>query len=371
MIQAKTLIQRIEQLAPLAIKEAKDPSGLQIGDPEQMIHKVMVTLDVRPEVVAEAIEQDIDFIFAHHPIMFHPAHNLDTRDPQNKMYADLLKHDIVVYAAHTNLDKALGGMNDWLATALGLQNIQALPSETPAALDKLVVFVPIAQAETMRQALSAAGAGTMGNYSQTSYTMAGQGRFLPNEQAHPAVGQKGQLETTQESRIEVLVPHYLLPQVVTAMLTAHPYEVPAYDIIPLRNQATDISLGRIGQLPQALSVLDFAKQIKQTFNLTGLRIVSHDRQRHVQNIAVVAGDGGKFYPSALKAGADLLVTGDIYYHTAHDMLANGLDAIDPGHHIESIVKTKMTAQIQDWAQTNHWAITVQPSELSTEPFYFI
>lgn len=371
MIQAKQLIQQIEKLAPLAIKETKDPSGLQIGDPEQMIHKVMVTLDVRPEVVAEAIDQDIDFIFTHHPIMFHPAHNLDTRDPQNKMYADLLKHDIVVYVAHTNLDKALGGMNDWLAEALKLNDIQALPSQTPAALDKLVIFTPIEQAEAMRQALSAAGAGNIGNYSQASYTMAGQGRFLPNVNAHPAIGQAGQLETTQESRVEVLVPHYLLPQVLKAMLAAHPYEEPAYDVIPLRNKAKNISLGRVGVLSKPLSVLDLAKQIKQDFNLSGLRIVSHDRDRLVQRIAVVAGDGGKFYPDAIQADADLLVTGDIYYHTAHDMLANGLDAIDPGHHIESIVKVKMTQQIKTWIQKNDWSIQVQLSELSTEPFYFI
>ncbi|MFD1672194.1 Nif3-like dinuclear metal center hexameric protein [Agrilactobacillus yilanensis] len=371
MIQAQTLINQIENLAPLSIKESSDPSGLQIGNPEKMIQKVLVTLDVRPEVVQEAIDQKVDFIFAHHPVMFRPAKNLDTRDPQNKMYADLLKHDIVVYAAHTNLDKAVGGMNDWMAQGLRLQNIQPLPSGTPIYCYKLVVFTPLDNAAAMRSALGNAGAGELGDYQQASYTVAGQGRFLPGTGAHPAIGASGQLTTTQESRIEVIVPSYRLNQVVEAMLAVHPYEEPAYDLIPLKNTEPSISLGRIGTLSQPLSVLDFAQQIKKDFNLTGLRIVSHDRQQLIQKVAVIAGDGGKFYPDALKAGAQVLVTGDIYYHTAHDMLANGLQAIDPGHHTESIIKTKMTAQIQQWAQVNDWDLAVQPSELSTEPFYFI
>lgn len=371
MIQAKQLISKIENLAPLAIKEANDPSGLQLGDPDAAIQKVLVTLDVRPEVVQEAIAKKIDFIFAHHPVMFHPAHNLDIRDPQNKMYADLLSHHITVYAAHTNLDKAVGGMNDWLAEALHLTDIQILPSDHPEKLVKLVVFTPLDNAETMRQALAASGAGEIGAYSGASYTMAGQGRFLPGSGAHPAIGTVGEGQTTQESRIEVVVPSFRVDQVLKAMFQVHPYEEPAYDIIPLQNIEPRIGLGRIGRLTSKMTVMALAQQIKRDFKLSGLRMVSADATKSVEKIAVIGGDGGKFYPQAIASGADVLVTGDIYYHTAHDMLANGLNAIDPGHHIESIVKPKMTAIIQDWAKENDWSLDVMASTLSTEPFDFI
>ncbi|MCH4170439.1 MAG: Nif3-like dinuclear metal center hexameric protein [Lactobacillus sp.] len=371
MTTGQDLIDQIETLAPLSLREPKDPTGLQLGDPTQTVKKVLVTLDVRPEVVAEAIDKQVDFIFAHHPVMFRPAHNLDIRDPQNKMYADLLAHHITVYAAHTNLDKAQGGMNDWLAAALHLENIQNIPSNEADTLYKFVVFTPIANADLMRSALADAGAGEIGNYSHASYTLAGQGRFLPESGANPTIGAQGKLETTQESRIEVLVSETKLPAVLQAMRQTHPYEEPAYDIIPLKNAAPTIGLGRVGDLGQPLSVLEFAEQIKQDFKLSGLRIISHNRQQKIQRVAVIGGDGGKFYPYVLRTGADVFVTGDIYYHVAHDMLANGLAAIDPGHHIESIVKPKMTAQIQAWSQQFGWNLTVIPSELSTNPFYFI
>ncbi|QIL50716.1 Nif3-like dinuclear metal center hexameric protein [Weissella coleopterorum] len=125
-MQAKKLIQAIENLAPINLAWERDNVGLQVGHANQEITRVMTTLDVRPEVVTEAIEHHVDFIFSHHPIMFHPAKNLDLSDPQNKMYADLLKNNITVYSAHTNLDAAQNGMNDWLAQALGLSNLQPL-----------------------------------------------------------------------------------------------------------------------------------------------------------------------------------------------------------------------------------------------------
>ncbi|MCD2255822.1 Nif3-like dinuclear metal center hexameric protein [Agrilactobacillus fermenti] len=371
MTTGTELIHQIESLAPLMLKEPQDPSGLQLGDPTQPVHKIMVTLDVRPEVVAEAIAANVDFIFAHHPVMFHPARNLDTRDPQNKMYADLLSHHITVYAAHTNLDKAQGGMNDWLAEKIGLQDIQVLASQEPDQLYKFVVFTPLENADQMRHALGDAGAGMLGNYSHASFTGAGQGRFLPENHANPTIGAIGKAETVQESRIEFLIRRTQLTTMVATMRANHPYEEPAFDLIPLANTAPSIGLGRIGNLPEPVTVQALAQQIKHDFGLSGLRYVSPDPSKLVQKVAVIGGDAGKFYPNALKAHADVLITGDVYYHTAHDMLAAGLNVIDPGHHIESIVKTKMTALIQQWAVQFHWDVTCISSQLSTDPFRFI
>lgn len=265
----RDLVERFEQFAPQTWAEPGDPVGLQLGSLDAPVHKVLVTLDVRPEIVAEAIAFNADFIFAHHPMMFHPAKNLDLADPQNQMYATLLQHHITVYGAHTNLDSAPGGMNDWLAAALGLEDTTGLiPSN-------------------------------------------GRG-------ATPAV-----------------------------------------------------MMGRIGNLPEPTTVLDFAFRCKEIFNIAGLRLISQTPNAPVKRVAVLGGSGSQFYPEALTQGADVYVTGDVSYHTGHDMLAHGLSVIDPGHHIESICKAQLTTLFKRWAQENDWPITVETSGLNTDPFTFL
>ncbi|AKP65701.1 Nif3-like dinuclear metal center hexameric protein [Levilactobacillus koreensis] len=265
----RELVDRFEQFAPKTWAEPGDPVGLQLGSLDAEVHKVLVTLDVRPEVVAEAIKVGADFIFAHHPMMFHPAKNLDLAVPQNQMYATLLKHDITVYGAHTNLDSAPGGMNDWLAAALGLHDVTGLV---------------------------------------------------------PSNG-----------------------------ITATP----------------EITMGRIGTLAQPTTVKAFAEQCKIIFNVQGLRLISHTPDAPVSRVAVLGGSGGPFYQTALAKGADVYVTGDISYHPGHDMIAAGLNVIDPGHHIESICKLHLTQLFQQWVQENDWPITVVPSALNTDPFTFL
>lgn len=126
MTTGNDLIQRFEMFANPALAESWDHVGLQLGNPERPVKRVMTALDCRPEVVQEAIEKNVDFIFNHHPAMFHAVKTLDVRDPQIAMYQTLLEHGITVYAAHTNLDNANGGMNDWLAAQLELTNVEPL-----------------------------------------------------------------------------------------------------------------------------------------------------------------------------------------------------------------------------------------------------
>ncbi|WP_395318532.1 Nif3-like dinuclear metal center hexameric protein [Fructilactobacillus frigidiflavus] len=269
MTTINEFIKRFEQFAPIELRENGDPTGFQIGNKNAEIKKIMTTLDVRPETVQEAIDNGVNFIFTHHPVMFRPAKNLDLSNPQNQMYADILKHDITVYAAHTNLDNANGGMNDWLATAIGLENIS--------------------------------------------------GMILHDTNINHAA-------------------HYL---------------------------------GRVGDLPQAITFKELAQQCKKLFNLQGLRTVTNNPDKLVRRIAVLGGSGGKFYPDAIKAGADVYITGDLYYHTSQDMLAEGLMAIDPGHHVESICKLKLKELFEKWKGENDWQFEIIASEISTDPFTFL
>lgn len=370
-IQAETLIKKIENFAPLFLKEGNDPTGFQLGNRESTIKRVLVTLDVRPEVVKEAIDQHVDFIFSHHPLLFHPIKKFDLADPQNQMYADLLKHDITVYSAHTNLDKTNGGMNDWLAEAMNLSAIHPFALQSNQNLRKLIVVIPTDHADQMREALAKIGAGALGNYRDASFSSKGITRFMPEKGSNPSQGEINKLTQTEETKLEVIFERDLTGLVVETMLDNHPYELPAYDLIDLANEGPEIGIGRIGTLSQSVSVLQFAEEIKETFGLTGLRLVSNHPGKMIQKVAVIGGDGGKFYHEAIKAGADAFVTGDVYYHTAHDMLADGLSVIDPGHHIESIIIEKMTTKISQWSKENDWGLEVVPSQINTEPYRFI
>ncbi|MEX0380772.1 Nif3-like dinuclear metal center hexameric protein [Leuconostoc sp. MS02] len=264
MIIAKDLINKIDMFAPKSLAEAGDPVGLQIGDPGQVVNRVMTVLDVRPAVVQEAIARHVNFIWAHHEVMFFPAKNLDLSIPQNKMYADLIKHNIVVYATHTNLDSAVGGMNDWLAEAIGMQHV-----------------IPIAA-----------------------------------------------------------------------------------------NDDGVTGLGRIGYLAHSMTVQAYAEKIRGVFGVKTVRIIANDLTRPIQKIAVLGGDGGKFWSIAQAAGADAYVTADVYYHVGHDILASDFVVIDPDHHMEAIANAHMADKIKLWFK-NEDTLTAFPTNINTDPYTYL
>lgn len=370
MMQANEFIKQFEAYCPLWLAEEGDPVGLHIGTLDKPIERVLVTLDVRPEVVAEAIEKQSDLIIAKHPPIFRPVKRLDTDDPQTKMYADLLANNIAVYAAHTNMDIIPNGLNDWFCELLGIENTQYLTQTHTIKEKKLAAFVPTEQAAAMRETLAQAGAGVQGNYTATSYSTTGVGRFTPIADAQPTIGAVGVPEQVQETKIEVIFPETKEQQIIQTMLAAHPYEEPAYDVYSLENGGQSFGLGRVGELAQAVPLADFIKTIKQVFQLDGLRVITHEPEKLVKRIAICGGSGEKFYPDALRQNADVYITGDIYYHTGHDMLAHGLTAIDPGHYIESLCKSKLVALFDQWKQANDWQVDFIISTADTNPFTF-
>ncbi|PWG00784.1 Nif3-like dinuclear metal center hexameric protein [Levilactobacillus bambusae] len=370
-MKASQLVQRFEQFAPRQIAEKNDPVGLQIGDLAAEIHKVMVTLDVRPEVVDEAIAQGADFIFSHHPVMFRPAKNLDLSDPQNAMYAKLIQHRITVYSAHTNLDSADGGMNDWLAEALDLHETVGLWDGVVEPEYLLCVHVPTIYADAIRLALVKAGTGETSSYTGGSYTSHGRSFFTLNEGANPAMGEVGEQNEVDEVAIEVRVSESQVTNVVDIINQVHPFDTPAYTLTPLARAGHQYSMGRVGNLASPTTVREFAERCKKIFQVNGLRLISHHPDQIVNRVAVLGGDGGKFYRLAQQKGADVYVTGDVYYHTGHDMLAAGMNAIDPGHHIEAICIPKLVTLFTRWSAQYDWNLEVSASSLNTDPFTFL
>ncbi|WP_010053739.1 Nif3-like dinuclear metal center hexameric protein [Carnobacterium maltaromaticum] len=371
-ILGNEFIQKFEEFAPKSLAENGDPVGLQIGTLNKTIKRILVTLDVRPEVVAEAIEQNVDLIFAHHPPIFRGAKNLVIDNPQNKMYAELLKHDIAVYAAHTNLDVATNGLNDWLGQAIGLDNTEIMSISKQESYKKMAAYVPKSHKKQVREALTAAGAGKIGpNYAQCSYTLDGVGRFTPINNALPAIGELNQAEEVNEAKVEVIFPQRLTESVERALFSSHPYEEPAYDLYTIENFVDSYGFGRVGNLAEPITVLDFATKLKTIFSVSGLRVVTATPEKMIQRVAICGGSAGDYYLDAKKHGADVYITGDVYYHTAHDMLASGMTVIDPGHHIESICIAELADLFTEWSQTNHWDIEIVQSTLNTDPFTFI
>lgn len=363
-------IQRLDQYFPPALAESDDPVGLHIGTLNKQISKVMMTLDVRPEVVAEAVREEVDLIVAKHPPIFRPIKRLTVDDPQNKMYSELIKHDIAVYAIHTNMDIVEDGLNDWFCELLKIGETDFLKVTHEVPYLKLSVTVPTDHAESVRGALEKAGAGQQGDYCGCSFSMAGEGRFTPVGNAEPYLGSLNQGEVVAETKIEVMLLETQRHQIVKAMLAAHPYEEPAYDLIYLANPPKQFGIGRIGDLEEALTLVEFVQQVKEVFQLEGLRLISDNPDKLVKRVAICGGSGEKFFRDAVKANADVYITGDVYYHTAHDMIAEGISVIDPGHHIEVLCQERCLTLFEQWKQENNWNITFIESKEDTNPFRY-
>lgn len=363
------IIQLFEQFSPKSLAMEGDKIGLQIGRLNRKVERIMIALDVLENVIDEAIEKNVQLIIAHHPIIYRPLKNVWTDTPQGRMVEKLLKHDIAVYAAHTNLDVAKGGVNDLLAAALELQDSEVLVPTYDTKLKKLVVFVPATHAEEIRKVLGKAGAGFIGNYSHCSFSSNGTGRFLPGEDTDPYIGQVGQLEEVDEVRIETIIPEPLLKKAITAMIKAHPYEEVAYDVYPTENKGEVLGLGRIGKVSE-MTLGEFAEKVKTSLDVDQVRVVG-DLHAKISKVAVLGGDGNKYFMNAKFKGADVYVTGDIYYHTAHDAMMQGLNMIDPGHNVEKIMKKGLTAALQQMCKEAGYEVEIFPSELNTDPFQFV
>lgn len=329
-IKCQVIIDAIEALAPRYLAESWDNVGLLVGNPAQPIEKVMTCLDISEKLVDSAIAQNVNMIIAHHPLIFKPFKNLRTDFPQGRMLAKLIKADIAVYAAHTNLDIADGGVNDILAKKLGLTQIKPLTISHQEELVKLVVFVPSDYEEMVQAAIGKAGAGYIGKYSHCCFKVPGKGSFMPLEGTQPFIGKQNQLASVEEIRIETIMPTKITSRVVKAMLKVHPYEEVAYDLYPLKNVGKQAGLGRIGMLAEPISAENFAKKTKQLLCLETIRLVG-DKQALIKKVALCSGSGAEFIRKAVFAGADMLVTGDVKYHEAQSALENSICVLDAGH----------------------------------------
>ena len=277
---------------------------------------------------------------------------------------------IAIIAAHTNLDCGADGLNDWLAAKLGIKEVVPLKSGN-LPLYKLVVYVPVGYESAVEDALFAAGAGTLGAYDHCAFASAGTGRFRPGATSSPFIGSPGQESTPPEIRIETIVSAERVAKVIDKLRRAHPYEEPAYDLLLLQNRREDLGLGRIGRLPQALPLQDYARQIGAALGTNSLRLVG-DPQRQVSKVACCGGSGASLLFDAQRQGADLLVTGDIKYHDARNALDLGLALIDAGHFAtEQVMVAGLAEKLETAAKERQLPLEFIASASGQDPFLSI
>ena len=330
MTLVRDVIEAVEDLAPVSLAEDWDNVGLQVGDPDAEVTRVLVALTPLPEVFEEAEEIGADFLFFHHPLIFRPLKGVDSSSYPGDLVARAIKGDLTVYAAHTNYDAAPGGVSVALAGALGLE--EPLRVVVPrGSTKKIVVFVPEENADSVADALSEAGAGRIGDYTRCTFRSPGTGTFFGGEGTDPYAGEKGRLEGVSELRMETVVPDHLVRGAVAAIRASHPYEEPAFDVYPIDGHPDGCGYGRVGNLPETLPPQGLAESVSDALGFP-VRLISDPAPgRLVERVAVLGGSGGSFIRQAAASGADAYVTGDLSYHDALLAEALGLVAVDAGH----------------------------------------
>lgn len=306
----------LETFAPLDWQEDYDNSGLIVGEPHQEINQALISLDCTEAVVEEAIQSGCNLIISHHPIVFKGLKRFNEANYVERVIAKAIKHDIALYAIHTNLDNVHQGVNREIMNRLGIENPLIL-SPKDQLLKKLEVFVPETHASTLRDALFSAGAGNIGNYSECSFNLHGTGTFLPKEKANPTLGEIGIREEVKEISIEVIYPKHLEKKILIALFENHPYEEVAYNLYSLSNTYQEVGSGMIGNLRNTLSAADFLSFLKERMQVSVIRH-TQELNKPIQRIAVCGGAGSFLLKHAIRAGADVFISADFKYHEFFD-----------------------------------------------------
>ncbi|MBN8859458.1 MAG: Nif3-like dinuclear metal center hexameric protein [Sphingobacteriales bacterium] len=328
-MKIKDIINVLENFAPPSLQEEYDNAGLITGNKETTCTGILCALDTTEAVVEEAIKNNCNTVVAHHPVVFRGLKSITGRNYVERTIIKAIKHDIAIYAIHTNLDNILAGVNGKMADLLGLVDRRVLLPKKDA-LKKLFTYVPRDHAGQLRKAIWAAGAGHIGNYSECSFNTGGQGTFRGGEETNPFVGRRGELHTEEEIKVEIIFPYWLQQQVINALTNAHPYEEPAYDIVALDNTFDRVGAGLTGILPQPVDEKTFLAQLKSIFKLSVIRHTALTG-RTVKTVSLCGGAGSLLISNVLRTGSDMFITADMKYHEFFD--AEGRVVIaDIGHY---------------------------------------
>ncbi len=310
------VIEILEDLAPLDYAEDFDNVGLLVGDKDMKVNGILVTLDTLENVVDEAIANHCNLIISFHPIIFEGLKKLTGRNYVERTVLKAIRNDIAIYAPHTALDNSFKGVNAKICEVLGLGNRQILIPQV-GTIKKLITYVPIAAADQLREELFKAGAGTIGNYDNCSFTTIGKGSFRPGENTNPLKGEKGKTHIEEEVMISLTYPKMYEHKILTSLKENHPYEEVAYEVTTLENTNQHIGMGMIGELDEPQTEEAFMTFLKDKMNAS---VVRHSEflGKPIKKVAVLGGSGAFAIRAAKRAKADVFVTSDIKYHQFYE-----------------------------------------------------
>ncbi|MBI4649730.1 Nif3-like dinuclear metal center hexameric protein, partial [Candidatus Desantisbacteria bacterium] len=338
MVKAHRIIKIIENIAPEYLEFPGDKNGLHVGSLEMDIRSVLITLEITEGVVKEAVNYKCNLIVSHHPFIFNPIQNLYFSDIKTEIIKQLLIKKIAVYSAHSNMDSSPYGINFMLAQKIGLKYTKPILPVKLSNFKKLVIYIPVTHMDKVRDKLLSMQLFETEKYSKMSFSCSGEGTFLPNSKASPFIGVPGHLEKVFEHRLEVLVEDKNIHNTLENVRKVHPYQEMAFDIYPVENFYHQAGFGLYGEIEEAISLNKFADQVKKNLNIKSLRVVG-DMNKKIKKIGVISGSGADYIPYAKNIGLNVLITGDIKHHDAHNALEKEISIIDAGHyHTEKFFK---------------------------------
>lgn len=340
----------LEEAYPPSLAESWDAVGLICGDPADDVTKVAFALDCTQSVAEEAVRIGAQMLVIHHPLLMRGVTSVAADTPKGRVIHTLIKGGVALFAAHTNADSARPGVNDKLAELVGISSGRPILPKTGQAVDKWGVHIPPASADEVKQALFSAGAGQIANYRACSFDIEGTGQFIPVEGADPTEGEIGELYRAREIRVEFVAPARLRGVLLETLRQAHPYEEPAFDIfesVDTSDAAQALGLGRIGELPEPLSLREFTQQVADALPVTewGVRAAG-DPDAMIRRVAVSSGSGDSFLDAVRGLGVDAYVTSDLRHHPVDEYLrAGGPPVIDTAHWASEFPWTAQAAGI--------------------------
>ncbi|MBL4752519.1 MAG: Nif3-like dinuclear metal center hexameric protein [Flavobacteriales bacterium] len=360
-MKIKDLTQYLEEYAPLHYQESYDNCGLQIGGFTQQVKKALVTLDCTEAVIDEAIKYKCDLVIAHHPLIFRGLKTITGANYVERTVLKAIKHKIAIYAIHTNLDHVVGGVNWKIAERLKLNNCRVLAPRANGMM-KIFTFCPSAQTDQVRDAMFKAGGGSLGNYDECSFNSSGIGTFRPNANAAPFTGDRGERHKEEEVKIEMIFAAHLKSKMIATLLKAHPYEEVAFDVIALENTNREVGSGLVGELNEEIVPATFMKKLKSAMNCNTIRHTELLKGK-IKTVAVCGGAGSFLLKDAIRANADIFITGDFKYHEFFDAEQKIVIA-DIGHY-ESEAFTKQL--IYEIINKKFPKFALRLSEVNTNP----
>ena len=355
----------LEQLAPLAQAEDFDNVGLLVGDEQAEVSGILVTLDTLENVVDEAISKNCNLIVSFHPIIFGGLKKLTGTTYVERVVIKAIRNNIGIFSMHTALDNTSDGVNAKICEVLGIKNPKILIPKK-GSIKKLTTYVPKDGAEQLKEALFAAGAGNIGNYSHCSFGTDGTGSYRAGKDAKPVKGEIGTTHYEDETQINMIFPQPNEDKILRALFASHPYEEVAYEIFALENADQNLGMGMIGKLEKAMDITDFLRLVKKRMDTGSIR---HSKilDKKVQKVAVLGGSGAFAIGAAKAAGAHVFITSDVKYHQFFES-EDKMVIADIGHYeTEQFTKNLLVDYLKE--KIPNFAIRL--SESKTNPIKYL